>query len=62
MQSKYHEVDRYLLGRKFEKTNKYFERFGYKRRRLDNTYPKLCPYYDEFFYQNDNISTQFNTG
>ena len=44
------------------KTNFLYLRFGYKRKRLDNTYPNLCHYYDEFFYQNDYIATQFIKG
>ena len=55
-------ITRYLLGIQFEKIQQYFDRFGYKRRRLEKTYPKLCPFYDEFFFPNDNISTQLREG
>ena len=59
MQSKHHEVK---VGINFKRQKNIFERFGYKRSRLEKTYPKLCPFYDEFFFQNDNISTQFREG
>ena len=55
-------ITRYLLGIKFDKIQQYFERFSYKRGRLEKTYPKLCPFYDEFFFPNDNISTQLREG
>ena len=27
-------------------------RFGYKRRRMEENFPDLCPYYDQYFYGN----------
>ena len=33
-------------------------RFGFKRRLLTTAFPELCTYYDQYFYQNTQISSQ----
>ena len=33
-------------------------RFGFKRRLLNTTFPGLCDYYDQYFYQNTQITKQ----
>ena len=30
-------------------------RFGYKRRRMDENFPDLCPYYEQYFYESTSL-------
>ena len=37
-------------------------RFGYKRRRLDESFPELCPYYDQYFYESTSLMGWMDEG
>ena len=37
-------------------------RFGFKRRHLSIAYPKLCEFYDKYFYTNESVSSVYVLG